>query len=730
MKAWHRYILAPLYLTLIWAEILVELNIYTCYTSNIRWRGDTMYKNFIKLEKILTAIFFVFLLPYTANAMTIEKTAVGPFPWHPGGTGSYQVVVTNTGSPIAPGTIITVHDDGNFPAPPLSLTGISSDPGWVCSSGQCTYTVGSTPIPVGTTWTFTINVNIDAAYAGGVVQNCVELTKQQLGAVATKIGCACASVSIEPVATSFTLNKTAVGTPWQAGGTGSYQIVVTNSGGTINSGTLVVQDDGNFPSPPLTMTSITGDSNWDCISSPGQCSYIGSYPIPSGSSWTFTVNVSIDATYAGGTVQNCAELILQQAGPPVNQASGCANANIGVAQPTGTAITKTAIGPLPWQAGGTGSYNIVVTNTGGVISGGTLVVHDDGNFPSPPLTLTSIISGSDWDCTSVSGQCSYIGLYPIAAGASWTFTVNVGIDASYSGGTLNNCAELTLQGAGPPQLLGNSCASANVSSNSSGFCTTDADCVGPVLMSCISNMCVPMICASNQNGGSCNDGNACTVNDTCSNQACIGTPVICDDGNATTTDSCNPIVGCIFTPVAQNPSVNSSLSVQMKHSPRTFSTGSKGTLRLKAKNKGNKLGKGMLTVVDHMPAGLSVKTGTFRAGSWRCKGGMVSSSGQDVTCSYNRTLNKRGRATLNLNVIVAPKSQFPTDAGVVENCVSIAVQGAVGVVAAPKVCDKIRIKRASKTGMLDLAPLGGLIMQLPQSGGGSGPVRKVPGAVP
>jgi len=141
--------------------------------------------------------------------------------------------------------------------------------------------------------------------------------------------------------------------------------------------------------------------------------------------------------------------------------------------------------------------------------------------------------------------------------------------------------------------------------------------------------------------------------------------------------------------------------------------------------------KGTLIVMDHMPAGLSVKTGTFRAGSWHCKGGMVSSSGQDVTCSYNKALKKRGRATLNLNVSVAPKAQFPIDADVVENCASIAVQGAAGVVAVkPKVCDKVRIKRVEKTAMPNLAPLGGLIMQIPQGGGGAGPVRKVPGAVP
>jgi len=853
-----------------------------------------MHKNFTKFEKILAAIFFALLLPCTVNAMTIEKTAVGPFPWHPGGTGSYQVVVTNTGSPIAPGTILTVHDDGNFPSPPLSLTGISAAPGWVCSSGQCTYTVGPTPVSVGTTWTFTINVSIDATYTGGVVQNCVELTKQHPGAVATKVGCACSSVSIQPVTTSFTLNKTVIGTPWQPGGTGAYQVVVTNTGGDINAGTLIVQDDGNFPSPPLSLINITAPPGWDCTTTPGQCSYNGSYPIPAGASWTFTVNVSIDSTYAGGTVQNCAQLMLQQAGPPVLLANGCVNTTIGVVQPTGPAITKTAIGPLPWQAGGTGTfeitetspwtlsglhmivkdvlpppfslstpqpsnapwvcndwsnpmfnypplyppypgsppppsnwlicmldpssslypihagdplppihvkvdidpayaggyaqncaeighetpadpiwynqpgctklpikknnqkvsltlektaigsqwqpggtgaYQVVVTNNGGDINAGTLIVQDDGNFPSPPLSLINITAPPGWDCTTTPGQCSYNGSYPIPAGASWTFTVHVSVSNLYTGGAVQNCAQVTFEGAGPPQLMANGCATANVSSNSSGFCTTDADCVGPVLMSCISNMCVPLIsasCANNQNGGSCNDGNACTVNDICSNQACIGTPLICDDGNVNTIDSCNPNVGCIFSPVAQNPSGNSSFSVQMKHSPRTFSTGSKGTLRLKAKNKGSTLEKGMLTVVEHLPVGLSVKSGDFRANSWRCKGGMISSSGQDVTCTYNRKLGKQKKGTLNLNVSVTHVGNHAVHVKEVEYCATVSVKGAANGAAIQQqspvtVCDKIRIKHEKSNSIFNL-PIGiGIGLGGIGAGGGKGVGR---GAVP
>lgn len=99
----------------------------------------------------------------------------------------------------------------------------------------------------------------------------------------------------------LTINKTAIGAlPWQSGGSGEYQyqIVVTNTGGEISSNsTIIVKDDGNFPSPPLNLMNITGEVGWDCISTPGQCSYtvpLGS-SIPAGSSWTFSVKVSIDS---------------------------------------------------------------------------------------------------------------------------------------------------------------------------------------------------------------------------------------------------------------------------------------------------------------------------------------------------------------------------------------------------------------------------------------------------
>lgn len=47
--------------------------------------------------------------------------------------------------------------------------------------------------------------------------------------------------------------------------------------------------------------------------------------------------------------------------------------------------------------------------------------------------------------------------------------------------------------------------------------------------------------------GSCNDGNACTTNDVCVNNVCVGTTISCNDNNPCTDDACNVSTGCFFT---------------------------------------------------------------------------------------------------------------------------------------------------------------------------------------
>ncbi len=75
-----------------------------------------------------------------------------------------------------------------------------------------------------------------------------------------------------------------------------------------------------------------------------------------------------------------------------------------------------------------------------------------------------------------------------------------------------------------------------------GFCCVAADCADA--NPCTDDACVDTVCVNTNNTASCNDGNACTTADVCSNGTCAGTTVSCDDGNVCTDDSCVPATGC------------------------------------------------------------------------------------------------------------------------------------------------------------------------------------------
>jgi len=49
--------------------------------------------------------------------------------------------------------------------------------------------------------------------------------------------------------------------------------------------------------------------------------------------------------------------------------------------------------------------------------------------------------------------------------------------------------------------------------------------------------------------GVCADGDACTVDDTCSAGVCVGQPLVCDDEDPCTQDSCESAIGCVFAPI-------------------------------------------------------------------------------------------------------------------------------------------------------------------------------------
>ncbi len=66
--------------------------------------------------------------------------------------------------------------------------------------------------------------------------------------------------------------------------------------------------------------------------------------------------------------------------------------------------------------------------------------------------------------------------------------------------------------------------------------------------SCTTDSCGMGGCIHIDNTEPCNDGNACTTSSTCSGGACVGSGSLsCADRNVCTTDSCNPMSGCVYT---------------------------------------------------------------------------------------------------------------------------------------------------------------------------------------
>jgi len=63
---------------------------------------------------------------------------------------------------------------------------------------------------------------------------------------------------------------------------------------------------------------------------------------------------------------------------------------------------------------------------------------------------------------------------------------------------------------------------------------------------CTADECVDGDCVlTPTDGAQCDDGSRCTENDVCVNEVCGGETVDCDDGNLCTTDSCEPEFGCL-----------------------------------------------------------------------------------------------------------------------------------------------------------------------------------------
>ena len=96
---------------------------------------------------------------------------------------------------------------------------------------------------------------------------------------------------------------------------------------------------------------------------------------------------------------------------------------------------------------------------------------------------------------------------------------------------------------------GNECTSTDACVDGKCAGTGAVDCDDDNI--CTTNYCDPgKGCVQVLNNAPCDDGDVCTLSDTCQLGECIGAAMLsCQDSNACTTDSCDPQAGCQFIPV-------------------------------------------------------------------------------------------------------------------------------------------------------------------------------------
>jgi uncharacterized repeat protein (TIGR01451 family) len=106
-----------------------------------------------------------------------------------------------------------------------------------------------------------------------------------------------------------------------------------------------------------------------------------------------------------------------------------------------------------------------------------------------------------------------------------------------------------------PALDGSACDDANACTASSscqaGSCSGSVTVACPLAQQCeVQGACNPLTggCAANApkfDGTGCDDGDWCTVDDTCQSGACTGSTRNCDDDDACTEDHCDPAGDCV-----------------------------------------------------------------------------------------------------------------------------------------------------------------------------------------
>jgi uncharacterized repeat protein (TIGR01451 family) len=607
-----------------------------------------------------------------APNLTLTKSHTGNFQL--GGQGTYTLQAANTGTvtTIGPLTLVDTLPSGLTYA---SATGTN----WSCSSAAqtvtCTYAAAVAAGGAASPLALTVGV---AANAPNSVTNTAVVSGGSAPNAAT------ANDPTTIVRPALAITKTHAGN-FVVGQQGTYTLTVSNNGPPATIGAITVTD--TLPAQ-LAYVAATG-TGWTCGASAQVVTCTSSAAIAANASAPpITLAVAVSAP-APTTVTNTA-----------SAAGGGATNTPTASDPTtivaNVALTLTKSHSGSFVVGQTGTYALLLGNSGGIPTTGTVTLVD--TLPAG-LSYQSA-SGNNWTC-GAAGQivtCTYAAA--IAAGANAApLALVVAVGAAATPGVVNSA---TASGGGAANPV----------------TATDPTAVDGV----------PNLIATKSHTGSFEVGQPATYTITVGNDGTAptnGTPIVVTDnlpagityasGSGTGwTCQAGPIVGpgsftCTsagslavsnsqtFPPITLNvtptaagtvvntisasgggapntatasdttviapPAVPPTLTLQKSHNG-DFTVGTTGTFLLVAGNTGTVATAGTITLTDTLPAGLTYAgaTGT----NWTCP---AASSSQTITCTYTAAIAAGGvtsTLTFNVNVlasVVSPATNTASASG-------------------------------------------------------------------
>jgi uncharacterized repeat protein (TIGR01451 family) len=329
-----------------------------------------------------------------ANVVSVADLSVtnvaSPDPVAAGSNITYTQLVTNNGPSAADNAALVEAVPTN-----TTFLSIAAPAGWTCATpyvgGTGNVVCTNLSMAGGTAATFSLLVKVNVGVANGTVITDTATVSSSVNDPNTSNNSASASTVVGTTAgAELTVINVASPNPVVAGSTITYTQVVTNTGSTAASA-ATFSEPTPTPTADVTFASVTPASGWMCTSPPVSCTNSSVAP---GSSGTFTVVYTVNASTASGTV--ISDTATVNAG---NQAFGASSATatdvVSTAAQADLALS-TAATPVTVFPGNDITYTQTVTNNGPATASGITFLEA---VPTN-TTFASVSAPVGWTCTT------------------------------------------------------------------------------------------------------------------------------------------------------------------------------------------------------------------------------------------------------------------------------------------------------------------------------------------